>query len=532
MSTIEELQQVCAEFSQNFAALTVKHEALGRELEAERSMRKKVESQLAAAVEEIKHYADAVKIQKESTEEAYQYKERYYATCVAVEHLKGRLEVAKKALTEKDEEHEAEKEHLHAQMNDLLQRIDSNSADTQIKTLKDRIVQLEEQCALLSGSTLEERERVMQQQIMSNASVRDLQSKVATAEQRYRSAEGEIAQLRGLLRRCSDIQAELTTSNERWESENNRLKIALEDKINDAHTWEKRCAEHSRTAEEQLLNAQRQADKTIKQLRIEISSLKELLDRKTEEFDRSSEKLAEFRTSMSKRTNAVREECHREIELLQAGKSDAVAEAQRLKWKLTQDANRYSDMEAMLALAQQRSEGLEKSLQELAAQVEAAAQREGFVAAERDTLKQTVSALQLKLSELQSQLAAKDTSLAEAERLRLQLQYTEAELFETRKQMQAAVDKCRACEVECEKKIKFMHKQIKAQERKRTSEMTQNDELRKRIAAETIYSAPTRNVAASQAQPSESRPLDVLDTLRQQSQQAALLQQRLSALAR
>eukprot|EP00744_Colponema_vietnamica_P017827 GILI01025097.1.p1 GENE.GILI01025097.1~~GILI01025097.1.p1 ORF type:complete len:277 (-),score=39.85 GILI01025097.1:69-851(-) len=260
-------------------------------------------------------------------------------------------------------------------------------------------------------------------------------------------------------------------------------------------------------------------------MRVEVSTLRDQLDRKTEEFDIASEKLNEYRVSLTKRMNSVKDECHREMDMLQTGKNEVIAEVQRLKWKAANDATHYEDLHASFNLAQQRCEGLEKHVQTLSAQLEATSQRDNFVAAERDGLKNTVATLHMRLAELQSQLAAKEGTIAEGERLKLQLQYNEAELFETRRQLQAAASSSRKLEIDCEKKIKFMFKQVQSKEKKRTSEMANNEELRKRLATESMF-------VNAKSEPIPRGPLDVLDTLRQQSQQAALLQERLSALAR
>ena len=559
MSTIEELQQACAEFSQNFAALSAKHDALGKELEAERGQRRRLEAQLAAAAEEAQQYAEAAKAQRAGTDEALQYKERYYATCVAVEHLKGRLEVAKRALGEKDEEHEAEKGHLHAQMGDLLSRLDAGAADKEARALKDRIVQLEEQCASLSGATIEERERVLQQQILSNATVRDLQSRVASSEQRARAAEGEVAQLRGMLRRCAEVQSELTMANDRLEAERGRLQLGAEEAARAQQRLEKEAAGAARAAEERLAAAERAHEKTVRALRSETASLRDALDRKSEALAAEADRVGDLRASLSKRLNAAREECGREVEALQASKSEALAEVQRLKWRASQDAVRAEELASAAALAQQRIDGLERQLHEMGTHVEAGAQKESFLASEREQLRQTVATMQLRLAEAQQQLAAREASATEADRLRLQLQYADAELGETRRQLVEAAHKGRAAEAECEKKIKFMHKHLRAQMKKRDAEVAHNEDLRRRLVAETIYSAPSRGVAAaggcaaaaaaagtvpafvpvaaplpsaSLSAASCGGPLDVLEVLRQQSQQASALQDRLSALAR
>eukprot|EP00758_Cryptobia_borreli_P007742 Tbor_TRINITY_DN5327_c0_g1::TRINITY_DN5327_c0_g1_i1::g.4951::m.4951 len=450
MASMEQLQAMCTEFSNNFASVTSRYDNAMKELEIERTLRAKSITASETSERENKRLLDIIKSLKQDADELLPYKERYYAICVAVEHLKGRLEASKKAASDREEEYQIYISQLKQQVEDLRRQSDVGNAQAQIKALKGQTIELEERCALYSGSSLEERERLMQHQLTSNTTVRELQLKVTSLENRARAQDIEVQQLRAMLRRSSEIQSEATEVNDRIVLEKRALQGDLEQKCMMLTASENRILKQQRTFEEKQTELERQVVAAEANASEEISKLKILLKNKTIEVDDALEKISVLTRSVQSRVANVKDEMDSEIDELRRAKVELTAEINTLQWKLKSQIQATEEARQNIIHSDGKAQELERQRCEISTRCEMLSQKLAYATAETVRNNNVIQRLKEQLSEAQERISNIERSSLDGERYRLRNEYLEREAEDSKAMANDTLRRLGDIERDCE----------------------------------------------------------------------------------
>ncbi|RNF06042.1 golgi familyn subfamily A member 1 [Trypanosoma rangeli] len=336
MTSYAELLAACTEFQENFASLNGKYNAAAQELQNARAANERLSKQLTVMREGEDRLQGTIRELKQELQEARAYKDRYLAANVSVEHLKGRLENARRAMADKMLEHEQQVEQLRGQIRDLLQRVSVFTDAQATQQLKKQVVELQERCAEQNGHLLEEKERGSQQLLTAHTALREQQARGLELEQRCRTLEAEITQMRSVVRRSADLQNEAAVAKEKSASEARRAVMQAESIATELRETQARLSAAAAVHVEELEAAKAAADAEASQLLERVSQLSAAVDDAVAARTAEQERYAALQRSVHERAEMARAEARLEVAALQKSLSEARAEAQQTAWRLEQ----------------------------------------------------------------------------------------------------------------------------------------------------------------------------------------------------
>ena len=522
-ASAEEMQTLYEEFAANFSHLSQRHEETLKDLEEARHERQKAEAVVAELKRASQAQATAVEDLRSELNGMQQYKERYYATCVAMEHLKGKLEAAWKARRERDEEHEAVVNQLKSQLQSVSGEAEGKHHAAQVQALRSQVAELEERCSVLSGHALTEKERVAQSSIAANSSLRDLQTRNASLEQQVHNLGSETNRLRSILRRSQDANTDLTKQLHDAEQEAKRLSDASHYKDAEMAALKSRMVADRKLCEETAVDERRTLTDKQDKLRAEVTALRAELTAKEGALAAMEAKLSRSEDAVRGKVLAVREEMRAELDALRTDKAEVTAELQSATRGLASKERLLHEAQVQLAAAERRSNDLEVQRGEMASLSDSLHQQISYLKGELAKRSQHVSQLQQQVAsarETESQLHLKSVEL---DRMRMQLSFAEEGHAAATHEARAAADELRRFEKEATRRYKELFKKLKAAES--DSSARRHHEGRR-----------SHHHVAAQAQAPQEPGLpeshfDVLQVLRQQSEQAEGLGRVISALS-
>lgn len=544
MASSEELTAVCLEFQQNFSSLSVRYEALKQEVEAERNGKAKVLRQMEDAERETERLHAQIRSLKQELGDALDYKEKYRAATITVEHLKGRLETARRGVTDAVVEHDQLTEQLRGQIQDLLARIEVSSDAQQMSQLRNQSRELEERAALVTGQLIEERERFAQQQVTHSATIRELHSRNVELEQRYRTMEQEVTQMRSAVRRSMDLQNECAAQREKAVSDAQRAQQDVSALRRQVHDMTEKMAAVQAHHEEDIQRLRAAVDEERAALLSRVAQAVSERNDAVSARDLEEEKHTALQRSVQKRIAAAMHDAAHDIDALQKQRLDDRAEIMQLHGKLRTCELQEAELRKLLCASEARVQQLESEKHTLRSQTEKAVQQEVWLQADRDHTIAQMQVLNTKLEEMSALAKQHEQLVSETDRLKLMLQYKDADVQDARRQLEGVVSQLKATEDACDKRCIAMHKQNKLLKRQLQSEVVKSDHHRKKlmgtlIAKEAALQAALRTLPTKAStvelhtySNSLSAGLDPIALLMPLNEQAAALEERIAALTR
>ncbi|KAH9598286.1 hypothetical protein LSM04_009748 [Trypanosoma melophagium] len=543
MTSHAELLAACAEFQENFASLNGKYNVVVQELQSEKEANERLRKQLESMRGSEEKLHETMRELKKELEEANTYKERYLASNVTVEHLKGRLENARRAVADKMLEQEQQLEQLREQNRDLLQRVGVCEDAGLTQRLRRQVSDLEARCAEMGGQLLEERERGGQQLLVAHTALREQQARLVELEQRGRALEAEIANMRSVVRRSAELQNDAAVARERAALETRRAAAQLaaaESQRRDVESQRTQMAEAhaAETAELRAAATRAAAEATSRQRALTAD-----LDRLAAELRDTRAQLAEAERQANERVAATRAAERVATAALQAQLTDARAEAQAqaAQLQIAQQQLQAAQREAQVQreVAQREAAAGEQ----LRAKLDTNAQQQAWIVAQREHETAQLAAARRQVEQLQSAQREHEAAHDAAERLRLQLRFCEEELQEARRLADTADERVRDVEEAAERRLRAHRQELKEVKKQARADRSKADSVRRRLVQallerDTVLpSQPlqqqqerVRDVTASYTP--QTGGFDVLSVLRGQNEQAEALHHRIIELSR
>ncbi|KAH8617547.1 hypothetical protein ERJ75_000366600 [Trypanosoma vivax] len=433
MSSYGELLAECNEFRENFTTLNGKYTTLVQELQTERERTDRLTRQLEAAHGNEEKANGTIRELRKELDEARSYKDLYLAATVSVEHLKGRLENARHAVADNILEQEQQVEQLRTQIKDLKQQLNVSADAAATQQLKRQVLELEERCALQNSQLMEERERFSQQLLTAHTALREQQARQLEVEQRCRSLEAEVAQMRSVVRRSADLQNDAAVSREKSASDARKAALQVESLKTELHDAEARLNEVESSHAEALEALWAEADEEKAQLLERVSQLSASLDDAVAARIAEQEKYAVLQRSIHQLVEAARSDARLEVINVQKLLPDTRLELQQYAWRMDQVQAELDEKKRLLQQREGKIESSAAEFKQLRLQLDAANQREAWLSAERDNISQHLDAARKQVQDLTAAQCSLEESGLEAERLRIQVQFLEDELREARR---------------------------------------------------------------------------------------------------
>lgn len=456
-----DLESVCSEFAKNFSALSLRYETQRQELCTAVERQDKTQKELESAMEEIHRLENVKKDLEKEVTECQTFKERYYSSVVALEHLKGRVESSRKALGEKEAEHQQELEQLRNQKQDLLRRIESNEPAVQLLSVKSQRGELEEHCAVLNGKLLEERERANQQVMTSNAALRDLQAHCLELEQRCRHLEAEITSQRNASRRYQEVRFELQEQNEKLQQESTRSLLSIGFLQQEITALRGQFSKFEADFATQLEDHSSKATSEKNALLVRVSTLSSTVQELTLEKESLMEKLTRVTHTQHQKVLAARTDISSELESNQKLITELKDENQRLRQRVRTLERESAECGSTLLEKDKRISGLEEAKRVLTSQLDVAQHQNGWAVAERDRFASQLQTMEQIMKEKDELSARYEQLTGEFDKLQIRLGVSEAQASAATKRSENAVRHAQKIEEKFIQRISKLKKELR-----------------------------------------------------------------------
>jgi chromosome segregation ATPase len=474
------------ELAKNFEAIWIKYTELNQQLESEKHTQGQLQREIERRGKQLEDASTEILRLKKDLEEAGQLKDRYFATSIAMEHLKGRLESARKGLVDRDAEHQHEVEQLRSQIADLLRRVESTSDAPLINALRTQKGEMEERCALATGQLLEERERSHQQLMTASAALRDAQSRLVELEQRCRSFEGEIASVRQQARQAGVVANEATAEKERILLENGRLEGIQRSQAMELAELRDKLDQQESVHAAQKVELRRQFDQELLLVQTRLKDREAKVTELLHQQSRDAEAYSKLQRSIHLKSQQVRQESSTELERAQREADQKHEEIVNLTSSLRAAVAECEDVKRSVALLQQQLAQSEKARHATQLQVEEAKQAAMWAQAERDRSAIQVAQLQQQLDSANVQSDSLQTATMEAERSKIQLQYAYAEIEEHKRMIESERFKFGAVRKALEAKVLSLVKELKETQKEYKLSLARLEKHKKKLITAVI----------------------------------------------
>ncbi|KAH8614694.1 hypothetical protein ERJ75_000660300 [Trypanosoma vivax] len=160
---------------------------------------------------------------------------------------------------------------------------------------------------------MEERERFIQQLLTAHTVLREQQARQLEVEQRCRSLEAEVAQMRSVVRLSVDLQNDAAVSREKSASDARKAALQVESLKTELHDAEARLSEVESSHAEALEALRAEADEEKAQLLERVRHLFASLDDAVAARIAEQEKYAVLQRSIHQRVEAARSDARVEL---------------------------------------------------------------------------------------------------------------------------------------------------------------------------------------------------------------------------
>ncbi|CCD19658.1 hypothetical protein, conserved [Trypanosoma vivax Y486] len=425
-------------------------------------------------------------------------------------------------------------------MKDLKHRLNVSADAAATQQLKRQVLELEERCALQNSQLMEERERFSQQLLTAHTALREQQARQLEVEQRCRSLEAEVAQMRSVVRRSADLQNDAAVSREKSASDARKAALQVESLKTELHDAEARLNEVESSHAGALEALRAEADEEKAQLLERVSQLSASLDDAVAARIAEQEKYAVLQRSIHQRVEAARSDARVEVINVQKLLADTRLELQQYAWRMDQVQAELDEKKRLLQQREGKIESSAAEFKQLRLQLDAANQREAWLSAERDNISQHLDAARKQVQDLTAAQCSLEESGLEAERLRIQVQFLEDELREARRLVDVYEGKLKESEAEAERRARALRHEVRSVKKLMKAENAKSEIVHRRLVQalldrETEAWCHGRCETSPHGPPSShsvNRGGDVIDQLKRQDEQAQVLHQRLIELSR
>ncbi|CAJ1036537.1 hypothetical protein, conserved [Leishmania lindenbergi] len=551
MSSYAELLQTCAEFQENFSALTGKYNALSLELKNAKAMCERKQQQLdEAAAREEQQRKQLLELKKEA-EDAATFRERYHAAVVTIEHLKSQVARAHQRASDASLEHDQEVQQLKQQLEDMIRRVEAAADGQRLRESQRQALELEERCATINAQLLEDRERHSQQLLTAHNALREQQSRNLELEQRYRTMEADVAEMRQAVRRSTELQNEAVLLKERFSTAATVAQHQVEELRADAEEVRRRLTQLKEDHQAQMDQLAQDAAEIRNELQERVVSL-------TADLSTAQRNLAEERAlhrqvqaSAEEQVTQVRNASVVEASALRRAQAALKEENTRLQWRLEKMNSELRDEQQALQAVQARHDSLAAKLQQSQSQLDTAAQQEAWLTCERQSVADQLAVARQQLDALNKALMHHEEVTLQVQQLTMRLANATEEAQNHRHAAQMCESQLREMEEASALKVRELRRELKAYKKQRASEAARADRLRRKLMtalvekdaglyrasrftghAIPLAESEPATIPASSAVLPESAYRNVISMLRNQSQQAEELHTRLVQLAR
>eukprot|EP00796_Vickermania_ingenoplastis_P008218 gene8218-5742_t len=476
-----EVVQACSEFQENFSVLNAKFNALAEELKHEREMNERSQKRILELEKKEESKTKTITQLQEELEQAAVYKNKYLEANIHLESMKGKMENARRGVGDTILEHEQKVEQLNEQIVDLQKRLATASNSSRVQELQKQVQELEERCAVQNGQLSEEREKCAQQILSAHNALREQQSRNLELEQRVRSMETDMNDMRASLRRSMALQNDAALLKERLASEAASSQLCLEDlrrEVSDARSQ----LEKAREDHDAALSVLRRASEDDKRVLTDrISSLTSSYNRCLADVSAEKNRVAELQREMERRVHLAREENVAEVTALRRGMSLLKEDAQRDKFALQQLQEELDHARTATANEAERCAALQDQQQQLIIKLDAAVQQEAWAASEKRHCEDRLAMLQRHVDELAESSKSVDQLEVEVERLRMAIKFRDEELQQTHRCVHQLESKLRDVEEASAEKIQTAKREARHLRKQLRMEEAKGDSLRKKL---------------------------------------------------
>lgn len=529
MASVAEMQDMCEEFARNFAALRLKYDATEMELNAERAAKGVLQQNVVDLSAQIERHKQEANVMARALEEARGVQDRLLESGLAIEHLKGRLETAKRSMEEKEAEHAIECAHLRREIEALLSQESQGRGASELKISRSQRDELEERCVALSGQLLEERERQKQQQVSTSIALRDVHARNMELDNRTRSAEGELAQLRSAMRRAHEASLEVQADAERKSLLCTRLEAEKEHLQRDVVNLRQSVAQLERQVTSDVLqNNERLAVERDNHQR-QIAAITAQLEEASRQRVLQSERIAAEQWDQKRKADAVREECRAEMEELLRAKSNALDDVRRAHQRVRVLEAELNEARDALTRERSASVGLAAQRAQLEQQLEVAVQGEAWVAAEKSRVESQLANLQEHVAELEEQVRASEALQAANSTMALQLRYAESDLREAKLEIQTNAQQWEQQHAALTQRHEVVLRTMQQNVRSLKTQLKKSEQVRSRLSA-IVAERDSQLMVESRQMPTRLPIADPLGMMRSQVADAVRLNEQLASL--
>ncbi|KAK7197892.1 hypothetical protein NESM_000743600 [Novymonas esmeraldas] len=551
MASYAELLQTCAEFQENFAALTGKYNAVSLELKNTKAVCERRQQQLAeAAAREEKQHRQLVDLKKE-VEEAAGFRERYHAMTITVEHLKAQVASARQSAADATLDHGQQVQQLKQQLEDMVKRVETAADGQRLRESQRQVLELEERCAVVNAQLLEERERHSQQLITAHNALREQQSRGLELEQRCHAVEADVAEMRTAVRRSTELQNEAVLLKERYATAATVAQHQVEELRADAEEARRRLVQLRVDHQSQMDQAAQDAAEERHELQERAASITADLAAAQGQLAEERARTRALHTSAEEQVAHARNAAVVEASALRRAQAALKEDNTRLLWRLEKTDSELREGQLALQAAHERNDSHIAKLQHAQRQLDAAAQQEAWLTSEsRHTAEQLAVARQ-QVEELSSALLRHEEVTLQVQQLTVRLANATEEAHNHRHAALQCESQLHDLEEASALKVRELRRELKAYKKQCTHEAARADGLRRKLMAALVEKeaelySPSRVVggvitlaasaspppATDTAAPRADAYGDVIRILKRQSQQADELHSRLVQLAR
>lgn len=473
--------QACSEFQENFSILRTKFNAQAEELklevEAHQRTKQKVQdletrdAKRTKTVEELQEELSAARV----------FKSKYLEANLLIESLKSDLEKSRRDVADTGEEHEQEVKQLKGQLSDLEKRLSTATCSLRVKELQKQVLELEEKCTVVKAQLLEERATADQQILSAQSALREQQARNLELEQRSRSMETELADIRATVRRSAKLQNDAALMKERLESVGAASQSCAEELRREVQELNTSLEQVKTEAEAAQIAFKRSTDEERRALTDRVNSLTSMYQKAMSELVEERDRVSSLHSEVQRSAQLAREEAMTEVLALRKGMGLLKEDLQREQFTKEQLKENIEANFQLLENEEGKNAALQQQQKQLQVQLDAALQREAWALSEKRHSEERLACVQRQVEEISEKVRKTDHLGMDVERLQMQLKFREDELAQTQRYVHQLESKLHDVEDAATQRLQSSKKEIRHLRKQVQTEEAKADSLRRKL---------------------------------------------------
>lgn len=473
--------QACSEFQENFSILRTKFSAQGEELKLEVEAHQRTKQKvLDLEMRDAKRNKTVEELQEELNC-ASVFKTKYLEANLLVESLKLDLEKSRRDIADTREEHEQEVKQLKDQLSDLEKRLSTATCSLRTKELQKQVLELEEKCTVVKAQLLEERATSDQQILSAQSALREQQARNLELEQRSRSMETELTDIRATVRRSAKLQNDAALMRERLESAGAASQSCADDLRREVQELNV-MIEQVKTEAESAQNAfKRSTDEERRVLTDRVSSLTSMYQKAMAELVEERDRVSSLHSEVQRSAQLAREEAMTEALALRKGMGLLKEDLQREHFTVEQLEENIEANRQLLENEEGKNAALVQQQKQLQVQLDAALQREAWALSEKRHSEERLASVQRQVEEMSEKVRRTEHLGMEVERFQMQLKFGEDELNQSQRYVHQLESKLHDVEEAATQRIQSSKKEIRHLRKQVQMVEAKADSLRRKL---------------------------------------------------